>query len=808
MKNLFRFNLKRILLIVFISSTFTFNVWSQAPFKMSFQAVIRNSSNVLIKNTNVAMLTSIIQGSPSGTVVFAETHTPTTNENGLVTIFIGGGFATGTTYFKDIDWANGPYYIKTETDPLGGTNYTIVGTSELLSVPYALYAGNGTAGPAGPTGPQGPPGLAGADGLQGPTGPTGPTGLDGASGLQGLPGVSGAAGATGATGPTGSTGASGANGATGPAGLNGNTVLNGTTIPGAAIGVNGDFYLNTLTNQIFGPKTAGTWGAGVSLVGPAGATGATGLQGATGPTGATGATGVTGTDGKTILNGITAPLVSLGVNGDFYINTLTNQLYGPKTAGVWGSGISLIGPQGVTGNTGATGPIGTTGVSGLNGKTVLNGPVDPNPGTGNDGDFYLNTSTYNLFGPSLGGSWGFPASLIGPTGTQGAAGRSLLNGTVDPGPATGKDGDFYINTSTYDIFGPKSFGNWGVGTSIVGPQGLIGPTGPQGVQGAEGKTILNGIITPTAGIGKDSDFYINTATSLLYGPKTSGAWGSGLSLIGPAGTYTAGRGITIATGVISASHAVATITSNTTLDDTYSVVLCNNSSAFSVTLPSSVGITGRIYTIKNINTGIVTINTTSSQTIDAAVSGALRLDVKNNLIQLVSDGANWSVVNHPVHYIGESYGGGIVFFVFDGGLHGLISSTSDQFGSPGVRWYGGSNINTRARADGVGAGKSNTLIGIANQATVDISVGAFAASVCNEYSVSVNGVTYGDWYLPSKSELNLLFGQQGVVGGFSGNYWSSTEANQTNAWIQNFSTSTQSSAAKSTLGVVRAIRSF
>ena len=117
----------------------TVTIWAQSPQKMSYQAVIRNTSNQLV-TTQVGMKISVLQGTVSGTPVFVETHTPTPNANGLVTIEIGGGTpVTGT--FAAIDWTAGPYFIKTETAiaaPL--TTYTITGTSQLLSVPYALHA--------------------------------------------------------------------------------------------------------------------------------------------------------------------------------------------------------------------------------------------------------------------------------------------------------------------------------------------------------------------------------------------------------------------------------------------------------------------------------------------------------------------------------------------------------------------------------------------------------------------------------------------------------------------------------------------
>ncbi len=119
----------------------TICVYAQAPQKMSYQAVIRNSSNSLVTNKNVGMKISILKSSVTGTVVYAETQMPTTNANGLLSIEIGNGTQVSGG-FSTIDWSNGPYFIKTETDPTGGNNYTISGTSELLSVPYTLYANN------------------------------------------------------------------------------------------------------------------------------------------------------------------------------------------------------------------------------------------------------------------------------------------------------------------------------------------------------------------------------------------------------------------------------------------------------------------------------------------------------------------------------------------------------------------------------------------------------------------------------------------------------------------------------------------
>jgi len=128
---------KLFTLIVILAMTIS--GYAQAPQKMSYQAVIRNSSDQLITNHVIGMRISILQSSVSGTPVYVETQTPTTNANGLVTVEIGGGNVV-TGIFEGIDWSSGIYFIKTETDPKGGTSYTITGTSQILSVPYALYA--------------------------------------------------------------------------------------------------------------------------------------------------------------------------------------------------------------------------------------------------------------------------------------------------------------------------------------------------------------------------------------------------------------------------------------------------------------------------------------------------------------------------------------------------------------------------------------------------------------------------------------------------------------------------------------------
>jgi len=123
-----------------ISIMIGFGLMGQAPQGISHQAVIRNAANELVANSPVGIRVSIIQGAPDSTEVYVEVHTPVSNANGLITFVIGQG-TDQSSDFSAIDWAGGPYFVKTEADPQGGINYTIEGISQLWSVPYALSAG-------------------------------------------------------------------------------------------------------------------------------------------------------------------------------------------------------------------------------------------------------------------------------------------------------------------------------------------------------------------------------------------------------------------------------------------------------------------------------------------------------------------------------------------------------------------------------------------------------------------------------------------------------------------------------------------
>lgn len=236
---------------------------------------------------------------------------------------------------------------------------------------------------------------------------------------------------------------------------------------------------------------------------------------------------------STLLVGTAPPTSGTGVVGNFFFDSVATVLYGPKPAqGVWPAGW----------------PLGK-------GTDLLHGVVDPGPGDGSEGDFWINTTSDFLFGPKAAGVWPAgvslvgpvgpvgpmgpvgPGGVVGPMGPAGADGKTVLNGAGAPGPGDGVDGDFWLDTVTSDLYGPKAGGIWPAGVSLIGPMGPMGPAG------ADGQTVLNGAGAPGGGLGVDGDFYIDTAADFLYGPKAGGVWPAGVSLVGPA-TGAAGGDLT------------------------------------------------------------------------------------------------------------------------------------------------------------------------------------------------------------------------------------------------------------------------
>lgn len=475
----------------------------------------------------------------------------------------------------------------------------------------------GPQGIQGPVGPRGIQGVQGEQGVQGPVGPQGPQGVQGEQGIQGIQGLKGDIGPRGATWlsgsgvPSNSLGSDedffldettgdvykkisgayswlsnivGPQGIQGESGLNGKTVLHGQGSPVRGVGSDGDFYIDTLNYQIFGPKTGsitgGTWGLGVSLFGPKGDTGPQGIQGIqgekgdkgdTGATGATGPQGIQGIEGKKLFRGIYAPTVDLGNLGDSYIDLTEFKLYGPKEP----SGVVLYDTRNYT--TTHT-PLPETLSSNTkieSGKLVFyNTTTTPTPyGMGVAGydsapsffsDFtnytikvyidwaynngadlrvfvYANTSSNFAEGTSLSSliSSGNPLVLenqaVGDYGDPG----QIYFGVICYTKASGMPIADMVKISKIEI---HAIGNgWGTGTSLIGPQGpqgIKGDIGEQGLQGPKGDTGLTGPqgLQGIQGIqGPKGDKGDTTYVGNIDGGSPSSVYGGNLTIDG--GTF-------------------------------------------------------------------------------------------------------------------------------------------------------------------------------------------------------------------------------------------------------------------------------
>lgn len=224
-------------LLTFIAIVLSITLFAQEiPQAINYQAIARNASGSVFVNQQVNVRISIISGSANGPTLYSETHAAQTNQFGLFTLKIGMGVAQ-TGLFSAIDWSSANQWIRVEFDPGQGGGFTNLGTTELLTVPYAFYAAKsgsgGSSGEPGPIGPAGPQGESGATGLQGPPGAAGPQGEPGAIGPQGPQGEPGAQGESGLQGPQGEPGATGPQGEPGLQGPPGPAGPSGTGEGGA-----------------------------------------------------------------------------------------------------------------------------------------------------------------------------------------------------------------------------------------------------------------------------------------------------------------------------------------------------------------------------------------------------------------------------------------------------------------------------------------------------------------------------------------------------------------------------------------------
>ncbi len=799
--------MKKILLSFVAIATLSFSSFGQAPEGFKYQAVVRDAGNVILNNQAVGMRMTIRQGAIGGTTVYSETFSTTTNAYGIVNLEIGNGtLAAGN--FTSIDWANGPFFMETAVDVTGGINYSVMGTSQLMSVPYALYAktsGSSTPGPQGPQGIQGPAGNEGAQGLTGLTGPQGPAGNDGATGPAGPQGIQGVAGNDGAQGLQGPAGIDGINGA------NGNGILSTTDNGDGTFTLNYTDGTSFTTSNLTGPTgsqgPAGNDGA-IGAQGPQGpagndgATGPQGIQGLAGNDGAQGLQGPAGIDGINGANGIGIASTTDNGNGTFTFNYTDGSLF--TTSNLTGP----VGPVGPTGAAGSADAWSRTGNAATVDGTNFIGTTDNIPFNirvnnqkagridvdGNTFYGYLSGNSNSANNSSTG--IGHQALTSNTTGfCNSAIGVSALNSNTTGSYNTGSGvNTLYSNTTgNYNSASGMNalFSNTtGFGNSASGVLALYSNT----IGNYNSASGMNALSSNTTG----SDNTANGSNTLQY------------NITGFSNTANGHQALqNNTTGSYNTASGRSALSSNTTGNNNTALGVSANVASGNLNNATAIGANAIVDADNKIQLGDAAVtNVSTNGTLTAGVVTYPNTDGTAGQV-LSTDGSgtlSWVNTSPCGLAIGQTYKGGIIFYLDASGCHGLISAPTDQ--STGIGWYNGSYTNTTAFASCVGCGDGNTSMIVYNQ-----GAGTYAAKLCSDLSLG----GYSDWYLPSKYELNLMYqniGQGnalglGNVGGFANNfYWSSTEDDSYSAWGQYFFSGYQLDDPKGTNYYVRAVRAF
>jgi hypothetical protein len=735
---------------------------AQVPESFNYQAIPRNSSGGSYPDQPMKGQFSILSGSPTGPAVYVETFSGTTSSLGILNLQVGKGTVVSGN-FTTINWGNNTYFIKVELDPTGGTNYVVMGTTQLLSVPYALFSKKAQT----------------AD----------------YNNLTNLPNLSGYL--TTESDPV--FAASPANGITNGYITNWNTAYTWgnhaglykliTYVPAWNEITNNPFNITTPSgNQLLKYNSSSSKWENFT---PGYLTSYT----ETDP--------IFGAWNKSTGINITASQVT-----DFQTSVTNNSAVSANTAKVSNAthsgdatgstaltvvginGTSLAGlATGILKNTNSTGipSIATAGVDYLTptGSAALltNFPVLNQNTTGNAETV---TTNANLTGDvtSTGNATTIASYAVTTTKIANSAvtASKLTAGNGSPG-----------RVAVTDALGSVSYGN--IPAASVSGNNLISTD--LTVTGGTGATLtpvtldiaINAITTTKLADANVTYAKIQniTATDRVLGRISPGS--GVVEEIATTGSGNVVRAISpalVTPDLGTPSALVGTNITGTAPGLTAGNVLINANltgevtSAGNATTIENSAVTSKVLTGFTILTGPVTSS--------------------DNILQAFGKLAGLS--SNP-HYIGETYGGGIVFYVYDSGHHGLIAATADQ--SSGCAWYNGAYTSTGALRDGISAGLLNTDLIMTSQ-----GLGNYAALLCMWFGHTYNNNIYGDWYLPSKYELSLLYSQKTTVGGFTNApYWSSYESASTTATAIDFTNGSSSEISKDNSSVrARAIRAF
>lgn len=885
-----------VVILVFVCLNFlSIGLQAQSPQKMSYQAVIRDATNNLVISSPIGMRISILQGTISGSVLYAETQSLSTNSNGLVSLEIGSGAITQGN-LATINWASGPFYIKTETDILGGTNYTLTGASQLMSVPFAFYAQTSGSSTPGPSGPSGKNSL-----VKSTTIPSGATCATGGVKLEfGID--------------------ANANSQLDLAEINATLtqyICNGTTgtfqsgtQPGEMLYWNGSAWTvippatqnGQRLSYCYGiPKW--TWGGCDPLITTNTVTGITPSSATCGgniaddagnpimergvciattinPTTANkypNSSGI-GSFTNTFLDQFTPNTIyhvrayAITSFGTFYGNEVTfttlaaqrpmvetyaNDNVSYKQAAFHGKVISDMGSPvtargfcwGITPNPGLTNRVVTLGTGIGNIDNLQTTQIVPNT------TYYVRAYATNSVGTSFGAQFSFttPPLRVPIMQTTGPNGRDVITQNsvtnvygiiLDDGgvPPVIEKGFCYATTPNPTTANTK--------IQIAAPNTV----------GTQYQSVLNNLIAGQiyyvrayginslgTGYGNEISFTTLPATLPIVTTNTITNIGSVMAIGG--GNVTNTGGGLIAKGVCWSTTPNPTIANNPT-NDGGGLTTGNFASTLTGLTPNTTYYV-KAYATNNAGTSYGTEVTfaTSATTLPIVVTNPITSNQGNILIGggtitnagggVTASGVCWSILPNPTlansftnegaslggnftsdltgitpstnyyirayatnslgtvygnsivvttttHYIGENFEDGIIFYIFSTGdtdyvageEHGLIAAPSDNpVGT--LRWNNGASVRFPPSGSGTAFGT-----GFSNTNTIVIAQGTTVAYAARNSSNLVIGV-HSDWFLPSKEELDLMYENRNIIGGFAtGNpapYWSSTWAGTDNS---------------------------
>jgi hypothetical protein len=807
----------------------TLSVFAQSPEKISYQAVIRDANNKLLANQTVGMQISILQTTPTGTVVYTETHSADTNINGLVSLEIGAGSTSGT--FSSIDWSAGPYFIKTETDPTGGSSYTITGTSQLMSVPFALYA---TTSGDGITTEQ-------SDAIDANTAKVGYTealvsaNTDVAANIVkiGMPEGTEVGQINYWNGTSWQTINPGNDGAVFkmdsgmPAWVDDFTapiitILNGTdTIEegspwtdagayadgGETVIVSGTVDTNnagTYTIIYTATDTSGNIGTATRTVtvlesiAPVITSGTTGLNlvenSGAGQTvytiTANDAVGVVsfaigGTDATLLSVNTQTGIVTLPVDPDYetkssYSFTVTASDAAGNTSDLTIVTFAIV-------DVDDTAPVITSGITGLN--------LVENSGAGQT----VYTITANDNGGGTIGSY-----VIGGTD----AALLTLTGNIVTLPS---DPDYEIKSSySFTVFANDAEGNTSDSTTVtfsitdVDDTAPVITSGTTGTNLAENAGLDQGVYTITANdaVGVTSYAIGGTDASLLSlagnvvsldaNPdyETKSSYSFTVTASDAAGNTSDPTTVTFS--IEDVDEIAPVITSSTT-----GVYLINNSgagqTAYIITADDNGGETITSYAIGGTDAALLSVNSTTGVVTltanpDYETKSSYSFTVTASNATYTSSPLDVTFFINTNYAIGMEAQGGYIYYIlnsYDPGYdpniqHGLVCAVELQ--SDGIRWDNGYNQYIGVNDTSIGSGLSNTDAVIAVQ-SIQAGASDFAARVARDY----NGGGYNDWYLPSRSELLYLKNKIYYIPlSISDRVWTSSEHSDDQAWSIDF----------------------